>query len=251
MTGITSITFRTLEAEDIIAFARRCGLQGIEWGGDIHVPPGDIQRALKTGEQTRAAGLQVFSYGSYYRLGKKMDCRPVFESARALGTKRVRLWAGSRSSAKITEAERAELNREVQLAADTALSYGLEIGFEYHRNTLTDTKESALALIQDAGRENVYLYWQPNPEISRQERLSEIQLLRRHIKTVHAFWWTGFDTRHLLEEGRSEWLEYLKALDKSDVPLLLEFCKDDSLKNAEKDLAVLNQIWRAVYSFSA
>ena len=49
-TGIASITFRQLTAEQIIALCRENALQSIEWGGDVHVPHGDIAVAEKVGE---------------------------------------------------------------------------------------------------------------------------------------------------------------------------------------------------------
>lgn len=37
-TGMTSVTFRKKSAENVIALVKEAGLDGIEWGGDIHVP---------------------------------------------------------------------------------------------------------------------------------------------------------------------------------------------------------------------
>jgi len=63
--GLVSVTFRQLTVEEIGELATECGLQAVEWGGDVHVPPGDFaaaRRALDT-------GLKVAAYGSYYRAG--------------------------------------------------------------------------------------------------------------------------------------------------------------------------------------
>ena len=45
-TGMTSVTFRKKSAEDVIAIVKEAGLDGIEWGGDIHVPAGDLGTCL-------------------------------------------------------------------------------------------------------------------------------------------------------------------------------------------------------------
>jgi sugar phosphate isomerase/epimerase len=37
-TALASVTFRHLTFEEIIELVRKAGLDGIEWGGDIHVP---------------------------------------------------------------------------------------------------------------------------------------------------------------------------------------------------------------------
>lgn len=66
--ALTSVTFRSLGVDQVIALAKEAGLDGIEWGGDIHVPMGDLSAARIAGEKTSAAGLSVLSYGSYYTL---------------------------------------------------------------------------------------------------------------------------------------------------------------------------------------
>jgi len=44
-TGLVSVTFRKLSPTQIVNPVSKVGLQGIEWGGDIHVPTGDIYKA--------------------------------------------------------------------------------------------------------------------------------------------------------------------------------------------------------------
>ena len=58
-TGLVSVSFRNLTADAIIDLAAGCGLQCIEWGGDVHVPPGNISLAQAVGDATRAKGLEV------------------------------------------------------------------------------------------------------------------------------------------------------------------------------------------------
>jgi 3-dehydroshikimate dehydratase len=69
-TGLLSVTFRKLSPDHIIRLVSQAGLQVIEWGGDIHVPHGDIEIAEQVGRMTREAGIEVASYGSYYSLRK-------------------------------------------------------------------------------------------------------------------------------------------------------------------------------------
>ena len=64
-TGLTSITFRKLSIDEIIALTASAGLDGIEWGSDVHVPQGDTELAESVKAKTEAAGLKVCSYGSY------------------------------------------------------------------------------------------------------------------------------------------------------------------------------------------
>ena len=104
MTGLTSITFRQLDAADIIDLVRQSGLDGIEWGGDVHVKPGETELAKRIGEQTRQAGLRVLSYGSYLHVDGPetvaADFEPVLQSALALGAPVIRVWPGGREPEK-------------------------------------------------------------------------------------------------------------------------------------------------------
>jgi len=43
--GLVSVTFRQLTVPEIGELATECGLQAVEWGGDVHVPPGDFAAA--------------------------------------------------------------------------------------------------------------------------------------------------------------------------------------------------------------
>ena len=63
-TGLASVTLRSLPCEAVIKAAVDAELQGIEWGGDVHVAPGDVSWAHRVGGLTRDAGLRVVSYGS-------------------------------------------------------------------------------------------------------------------------------------------------------------------------------------------
>jgi hypothetical protein len=84
MTGLASVTFRSLSTGRIIGLAKNANLDGIEWGGDIHVPPGDIALAVKIRVETLKAGLKVLSYGSYYKTLTGGVFTPVLETAVAL-----------------------------------------------------------------------------------------------------------------------------------------------------------------------
>jgi hypothetical protein len=43
--GLVSVTFRKLAPAAIVELAVKAQLRSIEWGGDVHVPHGDVRAA--------------------------------------------------------------------------------------------------------------------------------------------------------------------------------------------------------------
>lgn len=246
MTGLTSVTFRQLAVEDIIDLAVKAGLQGIEWGGDVHVPAGEKELAESVREKTEAAGLRVLSYGSYYRLGKGMEFVPVLESAKALGAPVIRIWGGTFGSANASEEDYLRLSAELRSVCAIAAADGIRIALEYHRNTLTDCKESALKLLNLTGASNLTCYWQPNPELPVEEHLREIEAVLPYFSNVHVFHWSfdGKNVRHPMEEGKEVWKQYLDALSQCGHPFdtIMEFVPDDSPAQFLADAKVLKEL---------
>ncbi len=92
--GLVSVSFRALSPREITGACLEAQVRGIEWGGDVHVPPGDLENARAVGQMTRDAGLQVAAYGSYFRCDGS-DFEPVLETALAVGAPLIRVWAGT------------------------------------------------------------------------------------------------------------------------------------------------------------
>ena len=165
ISGLVSVSFRTLSCEEIIALAVQNGLKAIEWGADVHVLPGDTARAREVGKLTAEAGLTVAAYGSYYKLGQlpareqqAAELQKLLTNAELLGTDSIRIWAGSKGSADVTESERQALIREAAFLAEIAAGAGIRLCFECHPHTLTDERDAALFLLQSVDRDNVRIY---------------------------------------------------------------------------------------------
>src|SRR5207249_324086 len=111
---------RKLSPAEIISLTQRAGLRSIEWGGDIHVPAGNLACAADVRRQTEDAGLSVSAYGSYYRVGQTEPFEPVLESAVALGAPTIRVWAGNIASSQADPQYRALVIRESRRIATLA-----------------------------------------------------------------------------------------------------------------------------------
>lgn len=256
--GLCSITFRQLTVAQLTALVKKAGLDAIEWGGDVHVPPGDVGAAREALRLTQKAGLEVSSYGSYYRVidadGNIQPFGPVLESALALGTDTIRIWAGTCSSETISNTCRKKIVEELYSALELAAAHGVRLALEFHSHTLADSHEAVRALLDEVNHPFLYTYWQPVYWQSDMDyQLDGLSRLSDHVLNLHLFHWTvrsgegslaSRTDRHPLAEGFTEWQRYLT------VPLnpvfkhyaLMEFVRDDDPEQFLRDAAVLKKM---------
>ncbi|MEO6052373.1 MAG: TIM barrel protein [Chthoniobacterales bacterium] len=250
--GLVSVTFRRYSVDEIIALTEEAGLECIEWGGDIHVPHGKVETARIVAKKTTDHGLRVASYGSYYRLGESeqagLSYEKVLESAVALGAPFIRVWAGSKGSADTVGAVRLAIEQDALRIAELTAQAGLEVAFEYHGNTLTDTCESTLALLQKVDHPALKTFWQTQPALSVEENVACLTQLLPWLSNVHVFQLTESFQKMPLREGTAEWPAYLKVLQAQGAsrPLLLEFVHNETREALLEDAATL-QAWAAEF----
>ncbi|NMB96321.1 MAG: sugar phosphate isomerase/epimerase [Clostridiaceae bacterium] len=246
-TGLVSISFRKLSPDVIIDLVARAGLDGIEWGGDIHVPHGDTAKAREVAQKTRDAGLCIPSYGSYYYLGcekeKNLPFEKVLESALELGTPLIRVWAGNRASSAADQDWWNTCITDARRIGQMALEQGVKIAFEYHANTLTDTSETAYRLLKETNHPNIYTYWQPPVGMTKEECIEGLNKIIPWLTNVHTFYWVN-RARRPLEEGIDVWIDYMKVIKqaKGDRYSMIEFVKDDTPEQFLKDSEALKKI---------
>ena len=238
--GLVSITFRQLLPEAICELVAQAGLEGIEWGGNGHVPHGDLATAQEVARLTREAGLQVASYGSYYRAGT--DEPPTFDqvlrTAVALGAPLIRVWAGRKGSAAADDAYRRQVTQDASRIAQEAAGQGIAVAFEFHGNTLTDTPASTVRLLQEANHPNLGTYWQAGSE-DAPGRLEGLQAVLPWLANVHVN--GGGEHRGPLARGAAPWARDLAVIAAmpGDRWAMLEFVQGDAPENLLRDAATL------------
>ena len=224
------------------------GLEGIEWGGDIHVPHGDRERAQEVGRLTRDAGLNVAAYGSYYKVGVSeaagLRFEEVLATAVALGAPTIRVWAGDRGSGEASAESRSGVVRDCRRIADLAKVCGLSVSLEYHDGTLTDSSGSALALLQEIDRDNVQTYWQPPVGLSIHDRLAGLSHVLHYLSNIHVFHWVdraGTIHRRPLSDGADEWARYFEAIGETgrEHYAMIEFVRGDAPESFLEDAEAL------------
>lgn len=243
--GLCSVTLRDHSPASVLRVAAAAGLDAVEWGGDVHVPPGDTATAAAVAAATADAGLRVASYGSYHRALDPTGFDDVLVCALALGAPRIRVWAGDVGSARATRAERDRVVAGCADAVRRAGDAGVEIGLERHGGTLTDTPASTaelLAAVDDAvGAATLTTYWQPPVDAPDDEALAGLSALLDRVSTVHVFsWWPGSE-RNPLASREALWGRVFELLATTgrDHDALLEFVPDDDPRHLPDEAATL------------
>jgi sugar phosphate isomerase/epimerase len=242
--GLVTVTFRKLSPAEIIAVARGANLAALEWGGDVHVPPGDLDRARGVRRMTAGAGLRTTCYGSYVRLGEDDPAtfQGVIDSARELDAPTIRVWAGRRSPKDADAGYRQQVIDAARRFADLAAAANLLMCYEHHEGTLTETDDSALDVLQKTGdHPAIRTLWQPPHGRTIEQNVASLRALLPWLHHVHVFHWPVRGTRAPLADGADRWNAYLAVLREANkqCPLLLEFVKDDDPAHLDADAATL------------
>ena len=231
-TGLVSVTFRQLDCETVVKLCRENNLRFVEWGGDIHVPAGDLQKARAAADLCRQSGVIPDGYGSYYNAADPFETfLPALEAADALGARYIRIWAG-----RGKEYDRSAEER-IRTAVRAAEKRGIAVSLECHRDTMTEDPALALRLAQNTG---CLLHFQPNPDVEFERNLQTVSDFAPYLCAVHVFAWEKGNVRFPLRAQSEQWTAYANA--SPDVPFLLEFvCKNDP-DNLKDDAETLREI---------
>ncbi len=237
--GLVTVTFRPFSREEVAETAAKAGLRRLEWGGDIHVPPGDDGAAEDAVRLTALHGLEVDTYGSYFRCMPGEDAGAVVGTAEKLGARNLRVWAGQKGSAEISEEERGAVVSGIR-AVCRMVPRGMTVSTEFHQATLTDRYESAVRMAEEVGEENFRLYWQPNQFMDDAYNLAAVKACLPYLSNVHVFTWSRHD-KFPLADGERMWRQYIEivASDGLDHGLFLEFTCDGSAEQLYRDAETL------------
>lgn len=245
-TGLVSVTFRQLSPLEIVNLVKQAGLDAIEWGGDIHIPHGDIAKAREVAKMTVDGGLEVACYGSYYRLGR--DENPSFdkvlETAIACGAPLIRVWAGNKKSVNADNYYREFIAADARRVCDAAQSAGILITVEHHCDTLADTAASAVQLMKEVDHPAFRTHWQPQVGISTDDSISHLENMIPWLSNVHVFQWIkSYSDRYPLADGEEAWKRYITTTASSgrDHYLLMEFVIGDDPEAFLRDAADLRR----------
>ena len=246
-TGITSVSFRKMTCDEVIALAKEAGVDGIEWGSDVHVPQNDVENAALVAKKTRDAGLEVISYGSYFTLGCGEDFAPYIEASRALGTRQIRIWGGKKERGELNDDEYADLVSEMKKIGELAAAADTVISLEYHQRSITATAPDAAKFASDVDMSSVRLYWQEIIGRPMKDNLADIDIVAPYLTNVHVFNYIDGKQELLSEgDGPERWKAYAEKI--GEIPgeraFMTEFCKGGLAESFVSDAKTLSKIFK-------
>ena len=245
--GIVSATFKELSIDDVLKITEDTDLKAIEWSENHHIKLGNLEQARTTYQKTKDLGLEIASYGSYFRLGKEMDFLPSLKNAVAMNAPFIRIWAGDKPSASVGSDEYKKIVEEAKLISRMAEDEAIVVSLEWHRNTLTDRNESALKFLEDVDSPFFRTFWQPSPEMDVVTRCKGLEMVSRYIENIHVYYWDE-SGRRPLKEGQEDWKSYMKLFDDRKHYALLEFVKDNSVEQFKEDSEIFLKWIKGVWN---
>ena len=240
--GVVSVSFRELSAEEVIRITRKAGLSAIEWGSDVHAPKNEPERLRDIAKMQKAAGIECSSYGTYFRLGSDslLELSEYIGAARILGTDVLRLWCGKKNFEDMNGSERDFIIEESKMAAAIAEREGVTLCVECHTNTFTSSLGGALLLMREVNSPAFRMYWQPGALAERSANIEYATKISPYTVNLHVFHCDGGVARPL-EEGISEWRDYLSCF-RGERYLLLEFMPDKKPESLIREAASLFEL---------
>lgn len=244
--GLCSVTLRGLPVDPIVDLVAKAGLTSVEWGGDVHVPLGDLAAAGRAAKATEEAGLRVASYGSYFRAGvhRLADFGPVLDCARTLGAPRIRIWAGDTSSMRTTRERRREVVETIQAAAGRAAAVDIELAVEYHSGTLADGSSSTEQLLDEVDRPNVFTYWRSPIGATKERAFRSLERLLPKVAAVHVFTGHPGQARCPMSEYAELWAGVVDRLGTEGRPVdvFLEFVPNNDAAALRRESSNLREM---------
>ena len=183
--GFTSTSFRQIKnIKKIVKIASESAADCIEWGGDVHVK--DTETAKQVKMLCDEAGIEISSYGSYYRVGsqKADEWKNICEIAYAMGAKSIRVWLGKLDSEITDEKTYNLLVSDGKSICSVAKKYNLIVCPECHDNTFNNNTDAFLKIHKDINCDNFKTYFQSRYKRSEYD-LDRLERTLPYIESIH------------------------------------------------------------------
>ena len=241
--GLCSVSFRDKSPREILEAAKNACLDCVEWGSDVHARCDDTVNLEQIAAMQKDIGIYCSSYGTYYRIGadKPGAILPYIHAAKVLGTDILRVWCGNKKPQDYTSDELERIFEDCRALVKIAEENQIIICLECHNDTLTETVDSALALMQAIDSPYFRMYWQPiyfnTPEIS----MEYARRIESYTYYLHVYNWDHDLNRYPLIHSLKTWKNYRKCFS-GERTLLLEFMPDDRIESLQAEAETLKRV---------
>lgn len=241
--GMVSVTFRSKDIPTVFEYAKAAGIEGIGWSvGENHVVIGDTERSALIKRLSAENGIEIFSLASYCYMYDFDECVKTLETARELSAPVIRLWAGKNGSDVCSDEDYDLIVENTVKMARLAKEYSIKLCFEYHPNTLTDSADSAVKLIQRINCDNVGLYWQMQGYLTYEENKRDFEKVKPYVfGNVHLNNYSNETGYKPLEEILPDLCGYFRDADK-EYNLMIEFVKGATLDSLIADVNTVKKV---------
>jgi sugar phosphate isomerase/epimerase len=158
------------------------------------------------------------------------------------------VWAGKRgvAPADVSVFEFSRAVTDLSRFAREAAGVGISLSLEFHRETLTETAESTLRLLDAVADPNLFTYWQPRYWVKSSDpagdAVRELRVLRSRLSHIHVFRWDRDRVRLPLRDNGGFWrpvLAEVSAWDDCERYAFIEFVREDDPAAFLEDAAAL------------
>ena len=248
--GLTSVTFSNLTPAEIVEYCKKSGIDTIEWGSDVHVPIRDEENARNVKSLCDKEGINISSYGSYYRCGQYENPEEEFaeyvKTAKIIGAPKIRIWVGDRDYDKADAEYYNKIIAELKMMCEIARKENIHIGCEFHEGSLTGKRLSSLKVIEDVNCDNIGMYFQHDFFESDEENYHTLRDFIPTLKNVHVYNVSTEDKRYSLADGNCPklWVGFVDILKENNISanFLLEFLPNPSLEELIRETEILKNI---------
>ncbi len=220
-----------MSLQQVLSMASETGFDGVEiWGNDRHL---SFNSALRKKEKIKRLceklGIEILCYGSYLRLLSQkfqQEFEAVVSVCEILDCKRLRIWAGSVASIKAGRTSLRQASMELKKLAIRAAKSEIQVVLENHDNTLCDSAEAIIDLINCANESNVGVYAQPSWPGTSSNFIEHLQKLQPVLVGIHAQNYSkSYENPELLSNGDVDYKSVASFLQKANlcVPVMIEF----------------------------
>ena len=263
--ALCTISHREKLLEYVLEVAKDLGFESVElWGREPHISEKfDENRVQAARRMIEERGLHLCCLGSYVVFGpvrtraeELAELDDTLYTARCLRAPIVRVWASDIGAAKATKKQWDQTVGQVQEACDRAARLNLVLAAEMHDDTLADSADSSLRLLELVDRPNFKLNFEVAHREVEEKPVDRLERVLEHVVHVHL---RNFAT-HAGENGdRPQWapiseglIDYMPLLDllvssKYDGCYALEFaCREGTGKRESlaADLTYLKSLFR-------